>query len=117
MKRLYMLLTIALALCMGCITEDPYPEDGTDQSELVVQLEAERDALATEVAVLRDDIAWFQAELEAHQQAVTVFRENGAKVTCANVATALPNLKLPIAAAHPLYQSMRDRDGDGEVCE
>ena len=42
--------------------------------------------------------------------------ENG-RVTCAEARAASCGAPIPVPRAHPLYQFMRDGDGDGQVCE
>ena len=42
--------------------------------------------------------------------------DNG-RVTCAEARAASCGAPIPVTRDHPLYQFMRDGDGDGQVCE
>ena len=39
------------------------------------------------------------------------------RVTCAEARAASCGAPIPVPRDHPLYQFMRDGDGDGQVCE
>jgi len=39
------------------------------------------------------------------------------RVTCAEARAAACGAPIPVTREHPLYQFMRDGDGDGQVCE
>ena len=39
------------------------------------------------------------------------------RVTCAEARAASCGAPIPVTSDHPLYQFMRDGDGDGRVCE
>ena len=39
------------------------------------------------------------------------------RVTCAEARAASCGAPIPVTREHPLYQFMRDGDGDGQVCE
>ena len=39
------------------------------------------------------------------------------RVTCAEARAASCGAPIPVTKDHPLYQFMRDGDGDGQVCE
>lgn len=39
------------------------------------------------------------------------------RVTCAEARAASCGAPIPVPSDHPLYQFMRDGDGDGQVCE
>ena len=39
------------------------------------------------------------------------------RVTCAEARAASCGAPIPVTRDHPLYQFMRDGDGDGQVCE
>ncbi len=39
------------------------------------------------------------------------------RVTCAEARAESCGAPLPVTRDHPLYQFMRDGDGDGQVCE
>ena len=42
--------------------------------------------------------------------------KNG-RVTCAEARAESCGASIPVTSDHPLYQFMRDGDGDGQVCE
>ena len=42
--------------------------------------------------------------------------DNG-RVTCAEARAEACGAPIPVTKDHPLYQFMRDGDGDGQVCE
>ena len=42
--------------------------------------------------------------------------DNG-RVTCAEARAKSCGAPIPVTSEHPLYQFMRDGDGDGQVCE
>ena len=42
--------------------------------------------------------------------------DNG-RVTCAEAHAKACGAPIPVTSEHPLYQFMRDGDGDGQVCE
>ena len=42
--------------------------------------------------------------------------DNG-RITCAEARAASCGAPIPVTREHPLYQFMRDGDGDGQVCE
>ena len=39
------------------------------------------------------------------------------RVTCAEARASSCGAPIPVTSDHPLYQFMRDGDGDGRVCE
>ncbi len=39
------------------------------------------------------------------------------RVTCAEARASSCGAPIPVTRDHPLYQFMRDGDGDGQVCE
>ena len=42
---------------------------------------------------------------------------NNGRVTCAEARAETCGAPIPVTRDHPLYQFMRDGDGDGQVCE
>ena len=42
---------------------------------------------------------------------------NNGRVTCAEARAEACGAPIPVTKDHPLYQFMRDGDGDGRVCE
>lgn len=43
--------------------------------------------------------------------------DGNGRVTCAEARAATCGAPIPVTSDHPLYQFMRDQDGDGQVCE
>ena len=48
---------------------------------------------------------------------VTACKDDNGRVTCAEARAEACGAPIPVTKDHPLYQFMRDGDGDGRVCE
>lgn len=124
MKRLRYLLTFILALGLvgGC---GPLPDGYEESPALAIELEMAQDDLAE----AQDALAHAESEQQRliEQNAVLTAQINAVIeaqnrkagdffVACTDVEAA--NAPTPVVqGVHPLYGLMRDRDGDGSVCE
>ncbi|MCY4564430.1 MAG: excalibur calcium-binding domain-containing protein [Gammaproteobacteria bacterium] len=56
------------------------------------------------------------AQIAAQQACISTLEAQDLTKTCTNISTACPEVE-PILTGEPLYESLRDADSDGVVCE